>query len=177
MVSWSESDGTESMGRPSGTISSMSDIDSERRPAPVLKRFPRGLYYPQIRLMAWHPDGVLDDNVLNRIASFMEEEEASSLVPFNRYVDFEGVTELRIRFGDTLDLTDRRRARYGGPQVRTAIFCSRPVGFGVGRMYASMMAGSAIEAQAFHDRSEAAGWLGVPMEYLCPANECFMDRD
>ena len=168
----------ESMGPPtSGTTATMSDIDFQGRLAPVLKRFPRCLYYPQVRLMAWHPNGVLDESVLKRVADFVEEEEGSSLVPFNRYTDLDSVTELRIRFGDTLDLTERRRASYTGPLVRSAIFCSRPVGFGIARMYAAMMEGSPIEVQAFTGRSDAAAWLGVPIECLCPTNECFMNRD
>jgi hypothetical protein len=141
--------------------------------APLLTSFPRMLYYAQLRLMAWHPAGVLDDDALNRSADFVEAEEASSPVPFNRYVDLDGVTEMRIRFGDTVDFTDRRRASYAGPPVRAAIFCSRPVGFGVGRMYSTLMTGSAIQAQAFQDRGEAAAWLGVPLEALCPTAECF----
>ena len=151
----------------------MSEATFQESSPPQLTSFPRVLYYPRIRLLTWHPVGVLDDGLLHRAADFLEAEEAKASEAFNRYVDLNGVTELRIRFGDTLELTERRRASYSGPRVQSAIFCSRPVGFGVARMYASLMQGSAIEAQAFGERGGAALWLGVPLESLCPAAGCF----
>lgn len=147
--------------------------DAQPSHGPVLKSLPRTLYYTQLRLMAWHPQGVLNEAGLKDAVDFMESEEQSSRVPFNRFINLDDVTELRLRFGDTLDASERRRASYSGAPVKTAIVCSRPVGFGLARMYATLMEGSRIEAQVFRERAPAAEWLGVPLEALCPPDFYF----
>jgi hypothetical protein len=40
------------------------------------------------------------------------------------------------------------------------------VGFGIARMYESLMKETPIDARAFRDRATAAIWLGVPAEIL-----------
>jgi len=46
------------------------------------------------------------------------------------------------------------------------LFSKDWVGFGIARMYESLMKGTPIDARAFRDRVTAAIWLDVPAEIL-----------
>lgn len=47
-----------------------------------------------------------------------------------------------------------------GPQAgRAAIVVAQDLGFGLGRMYASMVLGSPVESRVFRDHNEALEWL------------------
>jgi hypothetical protein len=51
-------------------------------------------------------------------------------------------------------------------RVNSAIFSDDWISFGIARLYEELMAGTPIDVRAFHDRAEAAAWLGVPVEIL-----------
>jgi hypothetical protein len=50
--------------------------------------------------------------------------------------------------------------------VKSALFIEDWVGFGIVRMYESLMKETPIDARAFRDRATAAVWLDVPAEIL-----------
>ncbi len=50
--------------------------------------------------------------------------------------------------------------------MKSAMYTEDWVGFGIARMYESLMEGSPIDARAFRDRAKAAIWLNVPAEIL-----------
>ena len=54
----------------------------------------------------------------------------------------------------------------GVTPVKSALFSEDWVGFGIARLYESLMKETLIEARAFRDRAKAAGWLDVPSEIL-----------
>ena len=133
----------------------------------ILKDFPDTRWHPDVRLMTWHPRGVLDDDLADRIMAFVETEERIADGPFNRYADFSGLTGIRLKFGHAFQLAERRKATFidRGP-VKSAIFCDWVVGFGMARLYAGLMRGSPIDVRAVRTREEAAEWLGVPVDIL-----------
>ena len=123
-------------------------------------------YYPAHRLVAWQPQGVLDDRLLDQIAEWIVIIEKTSN-PFNRFVDFTRLTGIAIRSRHVFDFARKRAEEFRGlTPVRTALFSDDWVGFGMARLYESLMAETPIQARAFRDRRAAAIWLDVPVEVL-----------
>ena len=62
----------------------------------------------------------------------------------------------------------RKRAEQfaGITPVKSALFSEDWVGFGIARLYESLMKETPIDARAFRDRANAAVWLDVPAEIL-----------
>jgi hypothetical protein len=56
--------------------------------------------------------------------------------------------------------------RPGIAPIRCALFCDNPVGFGIARLYETVMKDALVEAHAFRDRAEAAEWRGVLVKLL-----------
>jgi hypothetical protein len=133
----------------------------------ILKDFADTRWHEEVRLVTWHPRGILDDNLADRIVDFMESEERIADASFHRYTDLDGLTEIRLSFGHAFQIAERRKASYvGGPPVKSAIYCDWIVGFGMARLYAELMKDCPIEVRAFRDRQAAAEWLGVPVDIL-----------
>ena len=125
-------------------------------------------FHAQERLLTWHPRGLFDDDVADRMVEFLEFEE-DLMGPFNRYTDLNGLTEIRLRAGHTFALAQRRRERLAGEhRVKSAIFCDWVVGTGLARSYEAMMLGAPIKVRAFRTRKAAADWLGVSLDLLEP---------
>ena len=72
------------------TDSKASRAISQSVPGP---RFLR--YYPAHRLVAWQPQGTLDDLILDQIAEWLVDIEKVSH-PFKRFVDFSHLTAVAV---------------------------------------------------------------------------------
>jgi|SRR5271166_6003628 len=132
----------------------------------------RTCYHPGHRLVTWHPRGVLDDELLDEIAYFTQTLENLSAGPFNRFTDLSGLTEIHVQIGHVFEIAhDRKLARAGLPPVKSAFFCDKFVGFGIARMYETLMEGSTIDARAFCARAAAADFLGIPLNFLDETQE------
>jgi hypothetical protein len=140
-------------------------------PSSILIGFPHARYHPAWELITWHPQGVLDDALLDRIAAFIEiQEQVVTAPPFNRFADLSGLTDIRVRIGHVFEVAERRRQdRFGMKPVKSAFYCDKIVGFGIARMYEALMEGSSVEVRAFRERAAAAEWLEVPGEVLSAA--------
>ena len=66
-------------------------------------------YYPDNRLVAWQPQGTLDDLILDQIAEWLVDIEKASL-PFKRFVDFSQLTTIAVRTRHVLNLRERERS-------------------------------------------------------------------
>ena len=64
---------------------------SESLPGPDFLR-----YYPVHQLMAWRPQGTLDDFMLDQIADWLVAIEKLSF-PFTRFIDFSQLTTVAVR--------------------------------------------------------------------------------
>jgi len=123
-------------------------------------------HYPAHNLVAWQPQGVLDDQLLDEIGEWLCHIE-KVLVPFKRFVDFSRLTSVAIRTKHVFAFAQSRAERSAGlTPVKSALFSEDWVGFGVALLYESLMKETSIEAQAFRDRAKAAVWLDVPAETL-----------
>jgi hypothetical protein len=136
----------------------------------ILQQFPRMEFRDDLRLATWFPVGVFDDEFGDRVIDFIEDQERNESQPFNRFLDLDRLSEVRLRFGHTFQISERRRASYEGDPIKTAIFCTWPIGFGLAHMYEALMEGAKIEVRAFRSRSDAAAWLAVPEGALHPSD-------
>ena len=58
--------------------------------AALLRTFPYTRYYSEWRLLTWHPRGLFDDALADKIIGAVNSEEHVEEVPFHRYTDFVG---------------------------------------------------------------------------------------
>ena len=141
--------------------------DSKPLPASRILPGPAHLWqYPAHNLVAWQPQGVLDDRLLDEIGEWLCTIEKTS-APEKRFVDFSRLTEVAVRTSHLFEFARKRAEQFAGvAAVKSALFSEDWVGFGIARMYESLMNGTPIDARAFRDRVTAAIWLDVPAEIL-----------
>ncbi len=141
--------------------------DSEPLPASKIMPRPADLRrYPAHNLVAWQPQGVLDDQLLDEIGEWLCHIE-KVLGPFNRFVDLNRLTSVAVRTKHVFAFARKRAEQFAGvTPVKSALFSEDWVGFGIAQLYESLMKETPIDARAFLDRATAAAWLGVPAEIL-----------
>jgi hypothetical protein len=135
-------------------------------PTAFLESFPDTRYFPQWRLVTWHPKGILDDALADRIVEFVEWKERAQKEPFHRFTDFDGLTEVRLKFGHAFELASRRRSAGHGGFVKSAMYSRWIVGIGIAHMFEALMDGGSMTVRAMRTRKAAAEWLEVPVEIL-----------
>ena len=141
--------------------------DSEPLPTSRIIPGPAHLrQYPAHNLVAWQPQGVLDDHLLDEIGEWLCNIEKVS-APEKRFVDFGRLTEVAIRTRHVFEFARKRAEQYAGvTPVKSALYSEDWVGFGIALLYENLMKGTPINARAFRDRANAAVWLDVPSEIL-----------
>ena len=141
--------------------------DSEALPASTIIPQPAHLWqYPTHDLIAWQPQGVMDDRLLDGIGEWLCAIEETS-PPSKRFVDLSRLTMVAVRTSHVFKFARKRAERFAGvTPVKSALFSEDWVGFGIARLYESLMKETLIDARAFRDRATAAVWLGVPAEIL-----------
>jgi hypothetical protein len=123
-------------------------------------------HYAAHNLVAWRPEGILDDRLLDAIGEWLCHIERAA-PPFHRYVDLNRLTDFALRTDHLFDFARKRAEQLtGAAPMKSAVFCEDWVGFGIARMYESLLEGAPIVVRAFRDRAAAASWLGVPAEIL-----------
>src|SRR6478672_7285283 len=120
--------------------------DSEPLPASRIMPGPADLrQYPAHNLVAWQPQGVLDNQLLDEIGEWLCHIE-KVLVPFNRFVDFSRLTSVAVRTKHVFAFARRRAEQYAGvTPVKSALFSDDWVSFGIGLLYESLMKETSIE--------------------------------
>jgi hypothetical protein len=109
--------------------------------------------------------------MLDQIAEWLVVIEKVSL-PFKRFVDLSQLTTVAVRTRHLFAFARKRAEQFAGAEpVRAALFCDDWVGFGIARLYESLMENTPIEARAFRVRASAAEWLGVPVDILTLKDE------
>jgi hypothetical protein len=131
----------------------------------ILKNFPGTRYYSRLKLTTWHPRGILDEALAEKIVAFIEWEEYIQDAPFDRYTDLSGITEVRTTVEHVIETA--RRRRFVREPVKSAFFADNPGTLEVAQMYERLMKDAImIQVRVFSDREAAAGWLGVPPNIL-----------
>jgi hypothetical protein len=133
----------------------------------ILKAFPGTRYYPRFKLTTWHPQGIFDPALADKLVAFIEWEEHIQAAPFDRYIDLSGITEIRFNVDHVIETA--RRRRFVREPVKSALFGDDPVRLDLAQLYERLMADALmIQVRAFGDRKAAGEWLEVPPRILEP---------
>jgi len=126
-------------------------------------------FHEGIRLLVYRPKGRLHKATVNKIVLIIEDLEAKSQEPFNRFFDTLGHDEVELNFKYVIHISLHRRRSYGDrPPVKSAILATDSTIIHYARLHALLTQGSPINVRIFQDREKAAEWLGTPPELLLP---------
>jgi hypothetical protein len=132
-----------------------------------IKLSPEIEFREDIRLLIYRPRGVIDEATVNKIIRVIEEIEAVSHAPFNRFTDGSGAHDVELNFRYVIQVSlHRRLAHKGRAPVKSAILATDSTIVHYARLLVLLTEGSSIKVRVFRDREEAAHWLGVPVELL-----------
>jgi hypothetical protein len=124
-------------------------------------------FHKDIRLLVYRPRGLIDETAVNKIISVIEDLEAATQEPFNRFSDTLEAHEVELNFRYVIHVALHRRRFYGNrPPIKSAILATDATLIHYGKVHALLTQGSPIKVHVFQDRSEAAQWLGVPIDRL-----------
>jgi hypothetical protein len=133
----------------------------------AMKLPPELQFHEDIRLLIYRPRGLIDEAAINKVISVIEDIEAASQQPFNRFSDTSETHEVELNFRYVIHVSLHRRLFHKGRvPVKSAILATDSTLVHYARLLAILTQGSSIKVQVFQDRKEAAQWLGVPFELL-----------
>jgi hypothetical protein len=133
----------------------------------MMKLPPEIEFHEDIRLLIYRPRGSIDEAAINNVISVIEEIEAATQEPFNRFSDTSETHEVELNFRYVIQVSlHRRLAHAGRVPVKSAIFATDSTLVHYARLLILLTQGSAIKVRVFGDRKDAAQWLGVPLELL-----------
>ena len=137
-----------------------------------MKLPPEVEFHEDIRLLIYRPRGLIDEAAVNKIISVIEEIEAATQKPFNRFSDASEIHEVELNFKYVIQVSlHRRQAHTGRVPVKSAILATNSTLIHYARLLALLTQGSSINVRVFQDRKGAAQWLGVSVEQLSPRIE------
>jgi len=124
-------------------------------------------FHEDFRLLVWRPRGVLNEAALNQIKTLIENLEAASAEPFNRFTDSQALEVIDLNFRYVFDFSLFRRLSYDRrPPVKSAILVTSLTFAHYSKLYELLTRHSSIKVRIFEERDAAAEWLGVPVELL-----------
>ena len=124
-------------------------------------------FHEDIHLLIYRPCGLIDEAAVNKIIGVIEDIEAATQEPFNRFSDTSETHEVELNFRYIIQVSLHRRLSYAGrPPVKSAILATDATAIHYGRLHALLTQGSPINVRVFQDRGEVAQWLNVPIERL-----------
>ena len=124
-------------------------------------------FHEDIRLLVYRPRGLIDEGAINKIIRVVEDLEAATQEPFNRFSDTSEIHEVELNFRYVIQVSLHRRLSHKGrAPVKSAILATDSTVVHYARLLALLTQGSSIKVQVFQDRQEAAQWLGVPLKLL-----------
>ena len=128
-------------------------------------------FHEDIRLLVYRPRGLIDEVAVNKIISVIEQIEAATQEPFNRFSDASEAHQVELNFRYVIQVSlHRRLAHKGRVPVKSAILATDSTIVHYARLLVLLTEGSSIKVRVFQDRGEAAQWLGVPVESLKPTS-------
>ena len=124
-------------------------------------------FHPDVHLMIFRHRGILDEESINQIVGFVEQEEIRADRPFNRFADLSQLDAVELDFSFIFRISLYRRLAYGNrAPVKSAFYVTSPATARIVRIHALMTDHSPLRVAMFHDVGEAAKWLEVPREFL-----------
>src|SRR6266481_1281364 len=132
-----------------------------------MKLPPEIQFYEDIRLLIYRPQGLIDEAAINKVTGVIEQLEAETQAPFNRFSDTLEPHEVELNFRYVIQVSlHRRLAHAGRAPVKSAILATEPTLVHYARLLVLLTEGSSIKVRVFQEREDAAQWLGVPVELL-----------
>ncbi len=133
----------------------------------AMKLPPEIEFHEDMRLLVYRPRGLIDEGEINKVVRGIEDIEAKTQEPFNRFSDASEVHEVELNFRYVVHVALHRRLTYAGrAPVKSAILATDSTIVHYARLLALLTEGSSIKVRVFQDRKEAAQWLGVPIELV-----------
>jgi hypothetical protein len=124
-------------------------------------------FHEDIRLLIYRPKGLINEAEINRVVGAIEDLEAATQEPFNRFSDTSEAHDIELNFRYVIQVSlHRRLAHKGRAPVKSAILATEPTLVHYARLLVVLTEGSSIKVRVFHEREDAAHWLGVPLELL-----------
>src|SRR5262249_25373730 len=124
-------------------------------------------FYEDVRLLIYRPRGLIDQAAVNKIIAVIEEIEAATREPFNRFSDASETHEVELNFRYVIEVSlHRRQAHAGRVPVKSAILATDSSVIHYARLLILLTEGSSIKVRVFQVREEAANWLRVPVELV-----------
>jgi len=124
-------------------------------------------FQEDIRLLIYRPYGLLSEASVNKIVNVIENLEAGSKEPFNRFFDTLGHDEVALNFRYVIQISLHRVLSYENrPPVKSAILATDSTIAHYCQLHAIITQDSPISVRIFQQREDAAKWLGVPLERL-----------
>ena len=124
-------------------------------------------FHQDIRLLIYRPRGLIDEVAINKVTSVIEELEAKTQEPFNRFSDTSEIHEVELNFRYVIQVSLYRVLSYGDrPPVKSAILATDSTIGHYFQLHAIITEDSPINVRIFQKREAAAQWLGVPVERL-----------
>ena len=128
---------------------------------------PHAAFREDLSLLLWKPQGALAEHEVNKILAFIGEEEALSDAAELRFIDTSGLTAVDLNFNYVFHISlYRRLTRTNRPSLKTACFVNDEAFAHYFKLHAMLADHSPLQVRIFHDRAEAAQWLGIPVEAL-----------
>jgi hypothetical protein len=129
-------------------------------------------FHQDIRLLIYRPSGLIDEAAINKVIRVIEDLEASTQEPFNRFSDTTEAHEIELNFRYVIQVSLHRRLLHKGrAPVKSAILATDSTLIHYARLVMLLTEGSSIKVRVFQDRNEAAQWLSVPIELLAKTTD------
>src|SRR5678816_1040733 len=110
-------------------------------------------FHEDIRLLVYRPCGLIDEAAINKITSVIEDLEAKTRDPFNRFSDTSEAHEVELNFRYVIHVSlHRRLAHKGRAPVKSAIFATDSTLVHYARLLILLTEGSTIKVRVFGDR-------------------------
>ena len=124
-------------------------------------------FHPDIRLLVYRPRGLINEAGINEVIGVIEDLEAETQEPFNRFSDTTDAHEVELNFKYVIRVALHLRLSHTGrAPVKSAILATDSTLVHYARLLVLLTQGSSINVQVFQDREKAAQWLGVSLELL-----------
>ena len=119
------------------------------------------------KLFVWHPRGVLNEAILNKLLAFAAAQEGRFGRPFNRFTDLSLIDAVDLTFKYVFHFAlYRRLSRIGREPIKSAILVTAPEVARYVKLHALVTDHSPLKVRMFKDYEAAAKWLDVSVELL-----------
>lgn len=125
-----------------------------------------------LRLMIFEPRGILDEAQVLKAVETLEELEAATDEPFNRFTNLSRIDMIDVRYEFIFGISlHRRRAFTGQPTVKSAFYATSEASLRLARIHLMLTDHSPLRVKLFEEMEGAAEWLGVSPDALLLGDE------